>query len=51
LRYPNRKRKANRGHGKMKKIRIAETGEFKYVFADNDEKWAEQEYKDNYFLP
>jgi len=22
-----------------------------YVSADNDEKWAEQEYEDNYFLP
>ena len=43
LRYPNRKRKANIDHGKMKKIRIAETGKFKYVSADNDEKWAEQE--------
>ena len=50
LRYPNRKRKANRDHGKIKKIRIAETGEYKYVSADNDENWAEHEYEDNYFL-
>ena len=49
LRYPNRKRKANTDHGKMKKIRIAETGECKYVCADNDEKLAEHEYEDNYF--
>ena len=51
LRYPNRKRKTNTDQGKIKKIRIAETGEYKYVSADNDEKWAEHEYEDNYFLP
>ena len=51
LRYPNRKRKGNTDHGKMKKIRIAETGEFKYVSADNDKNGQNRSTKTTTFCP
>ena len=46
LRYPNRKRKVKKGHGKGKKAKLDEDDRTKYT----DEEWLEQEYEDNYFL-